>query len=829
MLDSRPQDAMDRLSAGYEHDDDYHEAIFKGTGNWFFDDPCVKHWRDTDQSSILWLTSSPGQGKSSLAKTLATQSHDWWEERSLSSETDTIATIVSYYFFREGHARRMTAASAVSALLHQLFEKTPHPTFIHQTWNRLPTNRAVKDLLKEPQTDFGKPWLDFDKVWPHFVRCASDARAGHFVCVLDAVDECDPGERRRLLRALGQFYSVISKQSSRNPRSVVKFFVTSRQLKGTLAQDFEGFRDAAGTTLTTLDADGLAHLIYLDMTLFAQVTLDGIPSKYQKRVEETLHGNKKKTWMWLRAATSLILNALGEDRDEPLAFSGIGVLLEDFPMDIHDVYEKTLNMASAKWGTAMVEKMLRILLAAQRPLSLSELFLAGELSDSDQNAAISPEHRLSYWCLAKRHPERNGLVMGLLDGVLLRTRSTVILIRKSTRDFLLQKTKDQSCLLVKSTPSWQNSIDMAAGHEMLTRACLSFLLTLKMRFYVHYSEHKFKKPKIQRNMRREERKSPFLQYAAQYWPTHYSNLPKFAAETFLDAVRVLCTGHGPERNNWMYLYSGYGGWWWSDIDVVAHLGIVSLVGEILGKMRDTDDRRTGARDLDSWHKWPWRGICPLYKAAKWGDIKATRILFDHGFILRKGCECERSLTTAAGNGDTELVQLLLNQGANINSESEFRGTALADACHNGHEDVVKLLLDRGVEVNIGVGNIGLASRNPLEAAAYGGHLEIVKRLLEHGIHLHSHGTRALWEAAGEGHEEIVCLLLEKGVTPDVHYNSRSGSALCRAIRYGHKRVVQMLLEYGAGVFENEMKEALSKRNNEIAEMLLDPYISSLFS
>jgi hypothetical protein len=473
--------------------------------------------------------------------------------------------------------------------------------------------------------------------------------------------------------------------------------------------------------------------------------------------------------------------------------------------------------------------MLHILLATQRPLSNSELFSAMELADSDPTAAISTQNRLFYGKLAKRHPEQKGLVTGLLDEILLRNASTVNLLNKSAGDFLLQKGESQSSLLSTSSISWKGSIDMTTAHEMLTRACLSFLLTLKMKSYVHYNEHKYKKLKIQRNMRREERKSPFLRYSAQYWPTHYRHQSESEIERSLDAIRVLCTGDGPERNNWMYLYSGYGGWAWSDIDVVAHLGIITLVREVLDKTRDTDDETISTGNPDSWHNWQWRGICPLYKTVRRGDTRATRILLDHGFIPRKGCECDRSLTTAAGNGHTELVRLLLNDGADINGESEFRGTGLADACYNGHEEVVKLLLDRGADVNTGLSNIGLASRNPLEAAAYGGYLGIVQRLLEYGVHVHSYGTRALWEAAGEGHEEIVCLLLEIGVTPDVHYNSRSGSALCRAIRYGHERIVQMLLDYGAMVFESEMKEALSKGDEEIAEMLLNPYITSLLN
>jgi hypothetical protein len=817
---------MNKLSAGYEHDDNFHEQIFENTGKWLFDELRVKNWRDTDRSSILWLTSSPGLGKSSLAKALATQRDNWWEDGSLFPER---YTTVTYYFFREGHARRMTAASAVCAMVHQLFEKTPHPGFIHQTWTRLPTGRKVKNLLKEPSADFDKPWLDFDKVWPHFVRCAMDYRAGHFVCVLDAVDECDPKERRQLLRALGHFYSKTSSRSSRSPHSVVKFFITSRQLEGTLKQDFEKLRDLAGPGLTMLvNADELLPLIHSDMELFIEVIINDIPIKQRNRVKQALQGNGKRTWLWLRAATSLIMNTFKVEGDILLPSSDIDALLHDFPMDVQGVYEKALNMTSARWGTPLVEKMLHILLAAQRPLSCSELFSAMQLAGSDPRATISTSHRLFYGQLAKRRPEQKELVTGLLDEVLLRTRSTVNLIHKSARDFLLQKADTPPPLLSRLSYSWQDSINMTTGHETLTRASLSFLLTLKMKSYVHYNDHKYKKPKIQRNMRREERKSPFLRYAAQYWPTHYSRQFQSAAEISLDAARELCTGDGPERNNWMYLYSGYGGWAWSDIDVVAHLGIIPLVREVLDKMRDTDDGPC-IENPDSWHNWQWIGICPLYKAVQRGDIKATQILFDHGFVLRRVCECDRSLTSAAGNGYAELVRLLLDEGADINGESEFRGTALADACYNGHEEVVTILLDRGVDINTGFSNIGLASRNPLEAAAYGGHLGIVQRLLEHGIHVLSYGTRALWEAAGEGHEEIVCVLLEHGVTPDVYYNSRSGSALCRAICYGHEGVVQMLLDHGARVFEVEMKEALSKGNEEIAEMLLDPYISSLLT
>ena len=225
-----------------------------------------------------------------------------------------------------------------------------------------------------------------------------------------------------------------------------------------------------------------------------------------------------------------------------------------------------------------------------------------------------------------------------------------------------------------------------------------------------------------------------------------------------------------------------------------------------------------------------RGRTALHLAAEGNQVEMVKLLLRSGADPRAMSDGGwTALHNAAQEGHVEVVGLLLATNANINAELSNGMTPLHWAAFNGHEEVVKMLLNRGVSVNTGLSNIGLASRNPLEAAAYGGYLGIVQRLLEHGIHVHCYGTRALWEAAGEGHEEIVCLLLETGVTPNVHYNSRSGSALCRAIRFGHARTVQMLLDFGARVFEAEMKEALSKGNEAIAGMLLNPYISSLFT
>lgn len=79
----------------------------------------------------------------------------------------------------------------------------------------------------------------------------------------------------------------------------------------------------------------------------------------------------------------------------------------------------------------------------------------------------------------------------------------------------------------------------------------------------------------------------------------------------------------------------------------------------------------------------------------------------------------------------EIVEILLEKGANINAQSggfQSYGSALQSACVRGHLEVVQRLLEKGADVNAQGGYYG----NALQAAAHGGHLEIVQRLLELG-------------------------------------------------------------------------------------------------
>ncbi|KAF8483147.1 hypothetical protein JB92DRAFT_2559902, partial [Gautieria morchelliformis] len=56
-----------------------------------------------------------------------------------------------------------------------------------------------------------------------------------------------------------------------------------------------------------------------------------------------------------------------------------------------------------------------------------------------------------------------------------------------------------------------------------------------------------------------------------------------------------------------------------------------------------------------------------------------------------------ALQAAALRGGTELVQLLLEQGAAVNIQGGFYGTALQAAAFKGRLETVQLLLEQGAD------------------------------------------------------------------------------------------------------------------------------------
>uniref|UniRef100_A0A0D2YEN9 NACHT domain-containing protein n=1 Tax=Fusarium oxysporum (strain Fo5176) TaxID=660025 RepID=A0A0D2YEN9_FUSOF len=197
----------------------------------------------------------------------------------------------------------------------------------------------------------------------------------------------------------------------------------------------------------------------------------------------------------------------------------------------------------------------------------------------------------------------------------------------------------------------------------------------------------------------------------------------------------------------------------------------------------------------------------LQAASLNGNQEVMQLLLDKGAdINAQGGEYGNALQAALYFGNLEIVQLLLDNGADVNAQGGQYGNALQAASSRGHLEmlthraakygnalqaasfngnlrVVQLLLDNGADVNVEGGEYG----NALPAASSRGHLEVVQLLLNNGADVNAEDYRygnALQAASLESDLEVMQLLLDKGADVNAQ-GGKYGNALQAASYEGN--------------------------------------------
>ena len=185
----------------------------------------------------------------------------------------------------------------------------------------------------------------------------------------------------------------------------------------------------------------------------------------------------------------------------------------------------------------------------------------------------------------------------------------------------------------------------------------------------------------------------------------------------------------------------------------------------------------------------------LAEAKRKPAVVAQRTLSGKGISQS---EYNSKIIDAAGDGDKELLALLIAAGADVNAADKDGYTPLNRALFwKGHTECVKLLLAApGIDVN----KANEDGWTPLARAAYKGHTECVKLLLAApGIDVNKaekDGSTPLYGAACNGHSACVRLLLAApGI--DVNKAEKDGwTPLTAAEIYGHTECARLIREAG---------------------------------
>lgn len=215
------------------------------------------------------------------------------------------------------------------------------------------------------------------------------------------------------------------------------------------------------------------------------------------------------------------------------------------------------------------------------------------------------------------------------------------------------------------------------------------------------------------------------------------------------------------------------------------------------------------------------------------------------FLLKRGVDINFHANTIAKCRKTalflaiefqkknSLVQILLDNGADLTITDEFGSTVLHVAAQHGHDDIAHLLLRRGAEIEA----TNLWHSTPLHAAALAKSVTVARALLDHGANVNAvdrSGETPLHVCAVHNSVAVAELLLQYGADVAARDHHGGRALHCAGAQRTSAAVTKLLIANDADLaaVDNQGYTALDWAifgNNDVSEVIDEVTIRLLLS
>ncbi|KAJ0135112.1 Glutathione S-transferase psoE [Fusarium oxysporum f. sp. albedinis] len=711
------------------------------TAEWIFTTPEFTRWYDGTGSVLLWCSGKIGSGKTILCANVI--NHVLIEK----NRDDRAA----FFFLQYDNSDSLTAETIIRSIIRQSTDATTLPEHVEYQLRELDRKYFVQ--LQD---------------WAFLLRQRIE-HSGIFFIFIDGLDECDTAERRALLEVLSSL--AITTLG-------LRIFIASRD---SVYVDLKGrFSHIEHVSMAPVNLASDIR-IYVEATVQERMRDGDLvcgDTRLLNDIRDTLTRHADGMFLWV---TFLINEVCIASCDDDIRQS-----LRSLPKDLEETFARALSRILFRQKKAeLVQKVFRWVAAAKRPLALDEIREAVSIDVGQPylktERLVREMSPIVLWCenllqVTEEQPQSLQFAHSTIHDFITKGDLPIQLsdfhVDLEVADHFageicityLHLNNFKTTVARRPQPLRVNPVAMAGtalgqGSKVteLTTRFVDVLGCPKAKANPDLAGTLISYDRAD-GLDRLQQNHPFLKYAAKHWVSHTANFQK-GRSTHVPWQESIF-----HRNEEVILI-------WSH--QTHHYALLRYANSVPGlpELKRIELMRTSASE---------------------GDDEAIAIFLDAGCSM----VCiDRALQAASAGGHIQVVERLLNAGANVNAApAADRGrTALQAASAVGHIQVVERLLNAGANVNAAAA--ARYGRTALQAASEGGHIQVVERLLNAGADVNAaaaarYGRTALQAASAVGHIQVVERLLEAGANVNAAAADRGRTAL---------QVVDRLLNAGADV------------------------------